>query len=234
MRTSIVICFILFGLISCNSSIDGESTATAEKTFAIDQFTDLEIDCHCEITLIPAETPKVVVKSHFNLTQNLVVNSKRNKLNIGENKQVGNYDLYHVIVYFHPELQTIQASNRANIKVSGSIKTNKLDIKLSDHCSLDQAFIETEKLNVTLKNKSQATIKGTAREVNLSASEESNALLTQLQSNTIYFNSKNEAKLELNPLEKLEGTAYDHSEVYYLGEPHKSITENGQAVIQKK
>lgn len=224
--------FLVF-FISCNGSIEGEGLATEQKTIALDEFEELKVDCNCQLTLIPSETPRIIVESHLNLIQNLKIDSKSTKLNIGENKKVGKYNLYEIQIYFKPGLNQIELSQKTKMKIAGTLQAKRLKIELKEASQIDQSFIETKELDLSMKDLSKASISGLAENLTLKASEESQTDLVKLNSKNIVFNTKDKAIAYLNPEKRLEGTAYDESKVFYLGDPTKSTTENGKAIIQK-
>lgn len=233
MKRLIILSFFAFCVTSCNSSIDGEGPATAEQEIATDLFAELRADCNCILTLIPSENPKVIIESHQNLIDNLKVDSKRNRLEISENKKVGKYALYNVNVYFNPELNTVVLKGNTKMKVSGTLKAAKMNFELKDNSSISDTYTDIEKFGIKLQNNSIAQIRGTAIALDADVSGKSNADLAELQSVDVNFKTADEAQLSVFPLKNLTGKASGNSIVKYKGDPNKDATAKEKAIIQQ-
>ncbi|MFA7615584.1 MAG: DUF2807 domain-containing protein [Weeksellaceae bacterium] len=233
MKRLIILSYFVFCVTSCNSSIDGEGPATAEHEVATDLFAELRADCNCILTLIPSENPKVIIESHQNLIDNLNVDSKRNRLEISENKRVDKYALYNVNVYFNPELNTVVLKGNTKMKVSGTLKAVKMNFELKDNSSISDTYTDIEKIGIKLKNSCIAQIRGTAISLDADVSGRSNADLAELQSVDVNFKTADEAQLSVFPLKNMTGTANGNSIVKYKGDPNKDTTAKEKAIIQQ-
>ena len=221
-------------LISCNSGLEGEGAATSKKEFAMDQFTSIEANCNCDITIIPSADSKVIVESHQNLIDNLELNSKNGNLTINEKSNVGKYDLYNINIYSPAALNEIELNNQSRLKISGTLKADKLKLDANDQSIIDQAYVDIKEFELNLSDQTNASITGTAINLDLEISDESIGNLSQLQSVEIDFSAKNEANLSLWVMKDLSGEASDNAQVTYKGDPNKDTQTKGRAMINQK
>lgn len=233
MRKAILYFLIIFGLISCNSKIEGEGIATADREIAVDSFQELGIKCNCDVTLIPSENTKIVVESHQNLIDNLIINQKGKKLEIGESKSVNDYKLYNVNIYFTPTLNKIRLNGQTKVKISGTLKAEKLEFELEDNSSIDNAFTEIDKFEIELEDNSSAKIKGTAIKLNVDSSDNSKVNLSELQTVSVNFKASDNSELSIYPLKNMSGKALGNSSVIYKGNPVKNTIIRDKASIEK-
>lgn len=234
MKTKAFLFITAIFLIGCQSKIEGEGTANSVQEYAVDIFNSIDVNCNCNLTLIPSEETKVVIESHENLIQNLKVNLKRSKLTIDEISTVEKFSLYNVNVYFNPELKNIYLGQQSKMKVSGTMKAEEITINMSDEAILNDAFLELKKFDLEMNDQSQATINGTAIDQNISTNDESIADLSNLQGVDVKIKAKKNSSLTVNAMKNLSGTAYDNAKVYFLGDPKKDISEKDRATIQNK
>ncbi|SMC42632.1 GIN domain-containing protein [Moheibacter sediminis] len=221
-------------LVSCGSGLEGEGAATAKKEFAVEQFTSIEANCNCDITIIPSATSKVVVESHQNLIDNLELSSKRGNLVINEKSNVGEYSLYNVNIYSLAALNEIELNNQARMKISGTLKAEKFKIEANDQSMIEQAYVDFKEFELDISNQTNVNITGTAINLEVSTSDQSIGNLSELQTVEIDFSAKNQSSLSLWVMKDLSGEASDNAQVTYKGDPNKDTKETGQATINKK
>lgn len=221
-------------LISCGSGLEGEGAATAKKDFAVDSFTSIEANCNCDITIIPSETQKVVVESHQNLIDNLELTSKRGNLVINEKSKVGEYALYNVNIYSPAALNEIELNDQSRMKISGTLKAEKFKIDANDQSIISESYVDFKELELNLSDQSNATMTGTAINLDVESSNQAIGNLTELQSVEIDFTAKNQSNLSLWVMKDLSGEASDNAQVSYKGDPNKDTKETGQAIINQK
>lgn len=234
MKTKAFLFITAIFLIGCQSKIEGEGNANSVQENAVDIFNSIDVNCNCNLTLIPSEETKVVIESHENLIQNLKVNLKRSKLTIDEISTVEKFSLYNVNVYFNPELKNINLGQQSKMKISGTMKAEEITINMSDEAILNDVFLELKKFDLEMNDQSQATINGTAIDQNISTNDESIADLSNLQGVDVKIKAKKNSNLTVNAMKNLSGTAYDNAKVYFLGDPKKDISEKDRATIQNK
>lgn len=234
MKKTILISLILFGLMSCKSKIEGEGPASFEQEFETDIFGELEISCNCDVTLIPSENTKIVVESHQNLIDNLQIDSKRKKLKISEKNKVKKYSLYNLNIYFNSELSKVELKDQSKLKISGTLKAEKMEFKTSGNSIINDAFVDIDKFKIETKDNSNVYIKGTAIDLNVDTGNESIVDLFELQSVDVNFKAKDNSNLSVSPMKNLKGTAVDNSVVNYKGDPNKDATAKDKSIIEKK
>lgn len=220
-------------LISCGSGLEGEGAATATKEFAMEQFTSIEANCNCDITIIPSTESKIVVESHQNLIDNLELNSKNGNLILNEKSDVGKHDLYNVNIYSPAVLNEIELNNQSRMKISGTLKADKFKIDVNDQSIIDQTYVDIKEFELNLSDQTNATITGTAINLDLEISDESIGNLSQLQSVEIEFAAKNNSNLSLWVMKDLSGEASDNAQVSYKGDPNKDTQTKGRAMINQ-
>lgn len=234
MRFLIYTILFTFLLTSCQSSIEGEGPATETQEYAVDFFEELNVDCNCDLTLIPSEDTKVVIETHENIIENLDIDSKKKKLNITEKSNVKKYSLYNVNVYFNPELTQINLNNNTKMKFSGTLKADKMAFDLRDNASIYDTYVDLKEMELDISGNSQVSFNGTAIDQKINATNDARADLSELQAVDIDFKAKKDAALTVYAMKKLSGKATDNAVVYYLGDPKKNTTEKDRAIIQKK
>ena len=218
-------------LSSCNSGIEGEGAATGIKDFKVESFSLVEVNCNCDVNIIPAETNKVVVESHQNLIDNLEVKNSGKKLIINENKKVNQYDLMNVNVYVTQNLEEIKLTHQAKMKIAGALKSNELKISSKDQSSINQAYLDVKNLELDFSGQSINQLNGTAINLDVETSDESQSNLSELQSVEVKFNAEDNSGLKLNVMKDLRGQASDNAQVSYSGDPNKDTTEKDRALI---
>lgn len=219
---------------SCSSGLEGEGAATAKKEFTIEQFNSIEANCNCDIKIIPSETQKVVVESHQNLIDNLELVSKRGNLVINEKSKVGEFALYNVNIYSPATLNEIELNNQSRMKISGTLKAEKFKIDANDQSAVTESYVDFKEFELNLSDQSNATITGTAINLDVESSNQAIGNLSELQSVEIDFSAKNQSNLSLWVMKDLSGEASDNAQVTYKGDPNKDTKETGQAIINKK
>ncbi|NLN32427.1 MAG: hypothetical protein GX159_02365 [Flavobacteriaceae bacterium] len=233
MKNLIPIITLAFIMMSCNSALDGEGTATATQEYAVEGFDSAEINCNCDVTFIPSETSKVVVESHQNLIDNLDIRSKGRNLVLKEKTSVGDYDLYNVLIYFTPELDEIELNKQARMRISGTLKANEFSLDLNDQSSVSESFIDIKNFDLDLSEQSSARMSGTVIKLDVNTSNESRAELSDLQAVEVEFSTKDNSHLSIYAMKDLSGTASNNSQVSYKGDPNKNTTEKDRAFIRQ-
>lgn len=221
-------------LISCGSGLEGEGAATAKKEFAVDQFTSIETYCNCDIKIIPSADSKVIVESHQNLIDNLELNSKNGNLVLNEKSKVGEFALYNVNIYSPAALAEIELNNQSRLKISGTLKADKFKIDANDQSIISESYVDFKEFELNLSDQTNASITGTAINLDLDISDQAIGKLDQLQAVEIDFSAKNEANLSLWVMKDLSGEASDNAQVSYKGDPNKDTKETGRAMINQK
>src|SRR5690606_19312031 len=234
MKNLILILTVSFSILSCTSKIEGESVATAKKEFKTGHFKNLDINCNCDVTIISSEISKVVAESHQNLIDNLEVVFNGKNLKIKEKRPVGEYDLYNVNIYTNPGLSKIKLSKQTKMKISGTLKSEKLKIEAKDQAFINQSYLDIQNLELDFSDQSNVNLSGTAINLNLDIADESIADLSNLQTVKAEFNAAGNAMTTIHALKDLSGKAIDNSKVFYLGDPNKNTTEKDKAIINKK
>lgn len=234
MKTNAIILSIFIFFISCQSKIDGEGNANSVQEYVLDVFNEIEVNCNCNITLIPSKQSQAIIESHENLVQNFEVNLKNKKLSLKENKQVNKFNLYNINVYYNSELEKINLGKNTKLKHSGTLKSEKVKINISDSANIFDTYVDLKNLDLNLTDKSRITMTGTAINQNIFITHESIADLSNLQGVSINFKSKKNSELTIHALKDLSGTAYDNSKISYFGDPKKNISEKDRAIIQNK
>lgn len=234
MKKLILLIILSLGFISCNSSVEGEGPATMSQQIAIDSFQTLEIDCNCDVTLIPSEKLEVVLESHQNLIDNFKINSKKNSLLVTENSSVSKYSLNNVNIYFNSDLKKIKLSGETKLQVSGTLKSEDLEVEMKNNSDWTQTFVEIKNLKLNVHDQGLLQLGGTVIDLKLKAFNTSNVNLSSLQTVEIDFETKDNSELSIQVLKKLKGTAYGNSIVYYQGDPVKNISEKDKGSIKQK
>lgn len=234
MKKLILLYCFCIGLVSCNSGIDGEDTATGIREFKIDVFPELNVNCNCDLTIIPSESVKVVVESHQNLIENLKLDSNKNRLNIYENAKVGKFSLYNVNVYFNPALSKIKLGEKTRMKISGTLKSEEMNIELNDKSRIDDAFVDINKLKLKLSDDSSVLMKGSCIDAVLESTDDSHANLFNMNTVNVSFKATGSSELDVYAMKDLKGEAKGNSILYYKGDPNKNATSKEKAIIEKK
>lgn len=230
---NLILLFILIAATSCNSGLEGEGTASVKKEFTFTSFNSIEANCNCDITLIPSETSKVVVESHQNLIDNLDLKLKGNELEISEKKNVGQFDLYNILIYLPSDLKEIELNKQARLKTSGTIKANRLKIEANDQSSISQTYLDIKDLKLDISDQSGAVISGIAINLRVSSSDEAIGNFSELQAVEIDFDAEDNSHISLYAMKNLSGKAENNAQVSYKGDPYKNTTEKDRAFINK-
>lgn len=219
---------------SCSSSIDGEGAATEQKSFTVDQISKLEIGCNCNVTLIPGNEIGVKVESHQNINDNLTVEAKNGSLKIGESKNVNQYSAYDVFVYVTRDLKEIELLKQTNLKVSGTLNVDDLQIETTNQAKIDEATVITNNFKLSAYDQSSVRLKGTSVSLVYKGENQSNAELFGFETNDAQVFTNDNAILKLNSRNSLSGSAKGNSVISYLGEPQKDtkIADNAQVLKQ--
>ena len=231
MIQRILIVSLLIGITSCSASIEGEGPATAQHETAVESFNELDIACNCDVTLIPSESAHVVVESHQNLIDNYEIVFNRGTLKLSEKSPVSKFNLYNVNVYFNSDINKIKLKNKTRLKVSGTLKSDNLELDVNDDSEMTQSFMELKDFQIKASNHSQIQLNGTVIDLKVKAMDKSNVNLSNLQAVSVDLTSEDDSELLLNVLKNIKGTAGDNSKVFYKGDPVKDIKEIDRASI---
>lgn len=232
MNKFLALSLLGFSMMSCSSSIDGEGAATAQQSFTVDQINELNIACNCNVTLIPGNEIGVKVESHQNIIDNLKVEGKSGTLNISENKSIGQYSAYDVFVYVTRDLKDIDVSKQTNLKVSGTLNVDDLEIEASEQSKIDDTYLITNNLKLSVYDQSAVKLQGTALALIYKGSNQSQGDLFAYESNDAQINVSDNAILNINSRKSLAGSAKGNAVVTYVGEPSKDtkISDNAQVI----
>jgi len=232
MKRILALSLLGFTVISCSSAIEGEGAATAQQAFTVDQINELNVACNCNITLIPGNEVGVKVESHQNIIDNLKVEGKNGKLNISENKSVGQFSAYDVFVYVTRDLKDIEVSKQTALKVSGTLNVDDLEIEASEQAKIDNTFLITNNLKLSVYDQAAVTLQGTALALVYKGSNQSQGDLFAYESNDAQINVSDNAILNINSRKSLAGSAKGNAVVTYMGEPSKDtkISDNAQVI----
>jgi len=233
MKKLILPIISIFFLFSCNSGIEGEGAATTIKEFKVGNFSQIEANCNCDITIIPSEVNKVIIESHQNLIDNFEINNTGKELTINEKKRVNKYDLLNVNVYITPGLEEIELNRQAKMKIAGALKSDQLQISANDQSGISQSYVDVKNLKLDFSGQSITNLSGTAIDLKVDTSDEAQSNLSDLQSVEVKFEAEDNSGLKLNVLKELNGRASDNAQVSYTGDPIKNTTEKDRALITK-
>lgn len=232
MKKALTVAIVGLLLSSCSSSIEGEGAATQQKSFTVDQISDLDIACNCNVTLIPGNENGVKVESHQNIIDNLVVEGNKGNVVIKENKAVGNYSAYDVFVYVTRDLKDVEISKQTMLKVSGTLNVDDIKIELSDQSRMDNSYLITNNFKLNVDDQAIVDLKGTSISLIYKGSNQSQADLLAFETNDAQVSTSENAILNINTRKTLSGSAKGNSVINYLGEPTKNtkIADNAQVV----
>ena len=232
MNKFLAFSFLGFALTACSSSIDGEGVATSEKTFTVDQITNLNVACNCNVSVIPGAEVGVKVESHQNIIDNLQVEGKNGKLSIKENKQVGEVSAYDVFVYVTRDLKEIELNKQTLLTASGTLAVDDLNMKLKDQAKVDKLNVITNNLKLAVTDQAAANITGSSIALIYKGSNQSQANLFGFETNDAQVFTSDNAILEINSRKSLSGSVKGNSVVTYMGDPTKDtkITDNAQVI----
>lgn len=230
---NLILLFILITLISCNSALEGEGIASVKKEFTFDSFNSIEANCNCDIILIPSENSKIIVESHQNLIDNLDLNLKGSELKINEKKNVGQFDLYNILIYLPFDLKEIELNKQARLKTSGTIKADRLKIETNDQSSISQTYLNIKDLKIDISDQSGVIVSGIAINLKVNSSDEAIGNFSKLQAVDVIFDAEDNSQISLYAMKKLSGKAENNAQVSYKGDPYKNTTEKDRAFINK-
>lgn len=219
---------------SCQSNIEGEGNATFSEEIKIQNFDKLVVECNCNLILIPAEEPKIIIESHQNIIENAVVHSNSKKLIINEKKEVKDFDLYNVMVYFSKEINEINLEENTKMNVAGVLKSEELKLKIADRSEINQSAMEIRDFELKAEGHTKVNINGSGIQVKIKASDHSKINLSDFKIVDADFEAKDNSELNLNVMKTLNGKASNHSKVVYEGNPVKNISEKDLANVRQK
>ena len=232
MKNLLTLSLIALSLIGCSSSIDGDGVATAQKNFTVDQVTELDVNCNCNVTLISGNTVGVKAESHQNILDNLVVEGKNGSLKINESSTVNQYTAYDVFVYVTRDLKKINLSGQTSLQVSGTLNVDDLEIRTNSQSAIDNSYLITNNLKLSSYDQSLVNLKGTAIALVYKGENQSKAELFNFETNDAQIYTSDNAILNINSRKSLAGSAKGNSIITYIGEPSKDtkIADNAQVI----
>ena len=234
MNKLLTFTFLGLALTACSSSIDGDGAATSEKSFTVDQISNLNVSCNCTVSIVPGAEVGVKVESHQNIIDNLKVEGKNGKLSISEDKQVGEVSAYDVFIYVTRDLKEIDVKKQTLLNVSGTLAVDDLNMKVNDQAKVDKLNLITNNLKLSVADQAVVNITGSSVALIYKGSNQSQANLFDFETNDAQIFTSDNAILEINSRKSLSGSVKGNSVVTYIGEPVKStkISDNGR--IEKK
>ena len=234
MKKTFALSLIGITLLSCSTSLDGEGVATAQKNFTVDQITELDISCNCNVTLIPGNTVGVKIESHQNIIDNLKVEASKGSVKIDENKQVGQFSAYDVFVYVTRDLKEIEINKQTALKVSGTLNVDDLIIETNDQSKISDTYLITNNLKLTTSDQSYNQLNGTSISLVYKGENQSKSDLFTFETNDAQVFISDNAILNINSRKSLAGSAKGNSVVTYIGEPSKDTKISDNAQVLKK
>ena len=219
-------------LFSCSSALDGEGVATAQKSFTVDQVTELNVGCNCNVILIPGNQVGVKVESHQNIIDNLKVEAKNGSLKIEETKPVNQFSAYDVYVYVTRDLKELELDKQTALKVSGTLNVDDLIIETNDQSKISDAYLITNNLKLSVFDQTFVNLQGTSISLVYKGENQSKGDLFTFETNDAQVFTSDNAILNINSRKSLAGSAKGNSVITYIGEPSKDtkIADNAQVV----
>lgn len=234
MKKLVLLSITGLAFLSCSSAIDGDGAATAQKNFTIDQISKLNIECNCNVTLISGNTIGVKAESHQNILDNLIVEGNKGNLSIKESSTVNQFSAYDVFVYVTRDLKQVSIAKQTNLKVSGTLNVDDLEIQTKEQSKIDNAYLITNNLKLSLYDQSMISLKGTSIALMYKGENQSKGELFDFESNDAQVYTNDNAILNINSRKSLSGSAKGNSVITYAGEPSKDTKIADNAQVLKK
>lgn len=221
-------------LTSCSSTIDGEGAGDVKQVIATESVKSLEVDCNCQVTLIPGSENKIEVESHQNIIDNLNISNKGNIVIVSENKEVDTYNNYNVFVYVTKDLQDLELGSLTNLKISGTLNVDKFALNIKDQAKIVEAYFIANDMEIKAQNQIQIELQGTVNKLEVKAYDQANLDLSKFVAYDTEFVAEDNVKFVVNAKSALIGEANGRAIVEYLGDPRKDIKSVDQAQVIKK
>jgi len=234
MNKILLISILSIFFASCTSSIEGEGAATSKKSYTIDEITNVDISCNCNVTILTGSEVGVKVESRQNIIDNLNVKAKNGKLVIDESKQVADFSAYDIFIYVTRQLNKVELKKQTVFNVSGTLTVDDLDLSAVDQVKVDNINIFTNNLKLTVKDQAFVSLKGSAIALIYKGSNQSQGYLFDFETNDAQINTNDNAILEINSKKSLLGSVKGNSIVTYMGDPRKDTKVSDNAQVVKK
>lgn len=234
MKKIILLSLFFILLVSCNSSVNGEGIATAQKEYKVDKIDNLTISCNCNVILVPGNTTNLRIDSHQNLIDNLDITTNKNSLSIKEKKDVKDFSSYDVYVYVTRDFKKFIIDKKTSVTTSGALNVDELEIIAKDQSKISQTYLITDKLDLRSEDHSSILLEGTTEKMKIKAENNSKLNLFKFEVNEVDFLAEDNALLDVNARQILSGSAKNNTIVSFIGDPNKELKITDQAQVLKK
>ena len=233
MKKLFLLFSISFCLISCKNGIVGEGTADLAQDYKISNFTEIEANGIFKLMLVESDSTYVSVQTHENLIQNMDISNSGNTLKISEKKDVDSFESYEVYVYYNQPIEEISINGKILLESAGVFRGNELELETNDNSRIDLFNMDLKQLDIEAEENSEITLQGKTTKLNIKKAKGATVInLSDLVSNVANVNLSDEAKVELNVENELNGRVQNNASLEYIGNPKKDVDVKDRGTIK--
>jgi phage shock protein PspC (stress-responsive transcriptional regulator) len=131
-----------------------------------------------------------------------------------------------------PNLEFLNVGGQSSVILS-DFKQDKLECLLNDQCELEMQNVNFAELQMDLSNQSNAILVGSAKKLNLDASDQSDVDGEEFTVDQVYLNLSGQSSTDLKVTGKIAGQVSDQSYFEYWGNPNVDVSKTDQADISQ-
>ena len=233
--------FILLGallILGLNACVEEERNLgpILEETYELNAFTELDSETLGDITLIPSNEYKVVVRSHQVVLDDVdvTVNNGRLLLEYNEPPRVNRRIQTFEYTVYMPFLNRITLKDVADIQSHQGFTTDELLLKIEDVGDIRLNDITVDHLSAVVDGVGDIIISGETISANYLVQDVGNIKAFNMITQESNARVKGVGDIQLYATQTLDATIQGVGDIEYKGSPNVSVQVDGQGKVRKR
>jgi len=233
--------FILLGallILGLNSCVEEQRNLgpVQEESFTLQAFTELDAETLGNITLIPSDEYRVVVRTHQVVLDDVSIHSSNGRLLIKYREPAlvnRRIETFEYTVYM-PFLNRITLKDVADINAYEGFTTDELYLKIEDVGDITLNDITVDHLEAVVSGVGDIIINGQTFSANYLIQDVGNIRAFDMITQESTARVKGVGDIQLYATQKLDATIQGVGDIEYKGSPSVNINIDGQGKVRKR
>lgn len=221
---------IAFTLWSC-ADISPKGEIEVQDT-EVQDFNAIHLKGNFKVFFARGNQNLVSVETYPNIFKNLDISVEDGILAIEENRTAKNVDFYTITVFGKKDLSDIVLEKRAELNISGAIKSSSISMSMEDKTKFMGA-INADKSSIEMSGNANANVLGRAQNLTLKLKDSSSIVAPYFQIENLNITSEKDAFTAIQVEKKIDGSITGVSRLMIYGEPLNKVVKKDKASVEK-
>lgn len=207
-----------------------------EETYALSAFTELDAETLGNITLIPSDEYKVVVRSHRVVLDDVTVTAGQGRLLLKYREPAlvnRRIETFEYTIYM-PFLNRITLKDVANINGYEGFSTDELSLRIEDVGNITLNDISVDYLEAVVNGVGDIKVNGTTSTADYLVQDVGNIRAFDMITEECNARVKGVGDIQLYAAQKLDATIQGVGDIEYKGSPSVTVHIDGQGKVKKR